>query len=469
MAIPTNHHALKKSGLQPLSAMNIAAAMAATAFLSLCVIGTVRNYSPVPISDDWNGYLAFNLDVLDGKLDAWWGVYGSHVPIIPRFIYWLDFHYFGARRIFMIVAALFAQAAATAMLIVYAREQIARQALFAVSSLLIMFSFAWTQFPNFWKGFVGDQYFLVLLFSLIAFYCLHRAKQRLRWFMGALCAGVAAAGTTAGGLLVLPVMAVMSIAIRLNARRTWVIVLVSAVSFALYFCIRKFLPADADYPIAGLRASRNPMQITLFALTYLGSPFYYVVSYWLAGVQHAISFLSGAKSLVVVETLDDYAASRTAGFVVATAAGGVLIAVAAWAAVDWFTRDRENTSRSALVALLGFLFLTAGAAAVGRGASGFTYAVQERYTTAALLAWQAIMLLCLARLDAAEMVRTLRILVVIVPVALLPAELRVLIKSDPMADVRLESLHMLQTGKSDDPVIASVLSRLKARGIDLLK
>ena len=143
--------------------------------------------------------------------------------------------------------------------------------------------------------------------------------------------------------------------------------------------------------------------------------------------------------------------------------------MAAWTAFDWFIRDRSNTWRAALLALLGFLFLTAGAAAVGRGASGFTYAVQERYTTAALLAWQAIMLLCLAPLDAAEIVRTLRVLVVIVPVALLPAELRVLIKSDPMADVRLESLRALQTGKSDDPVIASVLSRLKARGIDLLK
>ena len=301
MAILTSDHVLKKSGPQPLSVMNIAAAMAATAFLGLCVIGTIRNYSPVPVSDDWNGYLAFNLDVLDGKLDAWWGVYGSHVPIIPRLIYWLDFHYFGARRIFMIVAAMLAQAASTAMLIVYAREQIARQALFAVSSLLIILAFAWTQFPNFWKGFVGDQYFLVLLFSIIAFYCLHRATERLLWFTYALCAGVAAAGTTAGGLLVLPVMAVMSIAIRLNARRTWVIVLISALSFALYFCIRKFFPADADYPIAGLRASRNPMQITLFALTYLGSPFYYVVSYWLAGIQHAISFLSGAKSLLVAE------------------------------------------------------------------------------------------------------------------------------------------------------------------------
>src|SRR5262249_19001211 len=100
---------------------------------------------------------------------------------------------------------------------------------------------------------------------------------------------------------------------------------------------------------------------------------------------------------------------------------------------------------------------------------GIGYGVQERYTTPALLAWQSIMVLCLARLGISELVRTLRVLVVIIPVALLPAELRIFVKADPMAEVRLESLRALQTGKSGVPMIASVVSRLKARGIDLLK
>ena len=461
--------AIRKSTACHLSGLNLTAGTAAVGFVIFCLIGIIRNYSPVPIGGDWYGYIEFNLDVLDGKLDAWWAIHGSHVPIIPRLLYWLDFHYFGARRIFMIVAAVLAQAACTAMLIVYAREQIARQVVFAVSSLLIALAFAWTQFPNFLKGFVGDQYFLVLLFSNIAFYCLHRAKERLLWFAGALLAGIAAAGTTASGLFVLPVMAVMSIAIGLGLRRTALIVMVSAATFALYFSIKKFYPTDTDYPIAGLHAARNPIQIALFVLAYLGSPFHFVVSYWFAGVQHLVSFLTGAKPLVVTESLEDYAASRTVGLVAATVAGGILVALAAWHACDWLIRDRKNTGRAALLALLGFLLLTAGAAAIGRGISGFAYAAQERYTTPALLAWESMMLLCLARLDAAELARTLRVLVVVIPVALLPTELRVLIKADPMAGVRLESLRALQTGKSDNPLIAPCCPRSEARGIDLLK
>jgi hypothetical protein len=469
MATLTTEHALDRPARPYLAGINKVSGTVAATFVVLCLIGIMRNYSPVPIGGDWYGYLEFNLDVLDGKLDAWWAIHGSHVPIIPRLLYWLDFHCFGARRIFMIFAAMLAQAASCAMLIVYAREQIDRHALFSVSALLITLAFAWTQFPNFLKGFVGDQYFLILLFSIIAFYCLHRAKERLLWFTGALLAGIAAAGTTAGGLFVLPVMAVMSIAIGLGLRRTALIVMVSAASFALYFSIRKFYPTDTDYPIAGLNAARNPIQIALFVLTYLGSPLHFVVSYWFAGVQHLVSFLTGAKPLVVTESLEDYAASRTVGLVAATVAGGILVALAAWHACDWLIRDRKNTGRAALLALLGFLILNAGAAAIGRGISGFAYAAQERYTTPALLAWESMMLLCLARLDAAELARTLRVLVVVIPVALLPTELRVLIKADPMTGARLESLRALQTGKSDNALIAPLLPRLQAKGIDLLK
>jgi hypothetical protein len=460
----------EKSATRYLWRVDIAAGAVAAAFITFCLIGTVRNYSTVPISADWDGYLQFNLDVLDGKLDAWWGIYGSHVPIIPRLLYWLDFHYFGARRIFLIVAAMLAQTASTATLIVYAREQIGRHALFAVSGLLITLAFAWTQLPNFWKGYNGVVFFPQAFFSVAGFYCLHRAKEKSLWFAAAVLAGVAAAGTNANGLLVLPVMAGMSTAIGLNLRRTMMIVLISAALFSLYFWDREFLTSDTDNQIANMGIARDPIQITLFSLTYLGSPFHYVVSYWLAGLQHAIKFVSGERSFIVVETLDSYAASRMAGIVSAMAAGVILVGLSAWSALDWLRQERKDTSRAALLALLAFLFLSAGAAAIGRAAdTSFGYAVQERYTTPALLAWQSIMILLLSRLEPDKLLHTLRILVFMIPLALLPVELRVIVKADPMAEVRLESLRALQSGQSNNPLIAPLLPRLKARGIDLLR
>jgi hypothetical protein len=66
------------------------------------------------------------------------------------------------------------------------------------------------------------------------------------------------------------------------------------------------------------------MSIAAFILVYLGAPFYYVVAYWLAGLQHVAGVISGTKSAVVTETLLDYSAAHIAGVVVAGLAGAAL-------------------------------------------------------------------------------------------------------------------------------------------------
>jgi hypothetical protein len=63
---------------------------------------TISSPRDVPLLDDFAGYIEFNLDILDGRISAWWTMWDANLPIFARALYWLDFRLFGARFIFLI-------------------------------------------------------------------------------------------------------------------------------------------------------------------------------------------------------------------------------------------------------------------------------------------------------------------------------------------------------------------------------
>ena len=314
------------------------------------------------------------------------------------------------------------------------------------------------QAPSFYHGWVGAAEFLAILFPLLGFYCLHRAKENSLWFVAALFAGFASAGTVANGLLVLPIMTAMSALIGLGVRRTLFLAALSTVSFVLYFW--GFTYPDHPRP--------DPATAILFVLTYLGSPFYYVVYYWLGGLQHLVELVSGHGSLLVTNNYLDYPISRMSGIIVAAIAGGILTAAVAAVGLRWLRSERTDTCQAALLAFIGFIFATAVLASIGRGFYGFDYAVQERYTTGPLLAWQALAILLLSRLDKRKTLNVLAMLVVLIPIALLPDQMKAILKPDAQDQVgRDASLKALRTGWSNDEAVDRQVKRLKEMGIVL--
>lgn len=164
----------------------------------------------------------------------------------------------------------------------------------------------------------------------------------------------------------------------------------------------------------------------------------------------------------------DYPASRVAGIGAAVVAGGILTAAMATIGWRWFRSERTDTSKAALLAFVGFVFAGAALAAAGRGMYGFDYAVQERYAVGPLLAWQALAVFVFSRLDRERALRVLTVLVVAIPIALLPDQLKAVLKPDVQDQMAREvSLKALQTGQSDDPEVDQDVKRLKQKGIVL--
>jgi hypothetical protein len=182
----------------------------------------------------------------------------------------------------------------------------------------------------------------------------------------------------------------------------------------------------------------------------LGAPFYYVAYYWLAGLQHLVGFFSGHSSLIVTDNYLSYPLSRGAGLAAAIVAGGVLLVTTAAIAWRWVRSERADTCYAGLLAIISFIIAVTGLTALGRAHYGFDFALQERYTTGTLVAWQALMILIFARLNGRRLLQTLSVLSVFIPIALLPNQLKAVLKptiQDQM--LRAKYSEALKTGQSD--------------------
>ena len=439
--------------------LDVAAAIIAIAFIIFALIGIIRRYSPIPLLDDFPGYIEFNLDVLDGKVDAWWAMFDVNLPIVARVLYWLDFRFFGARFIFLIIANIAILLGVFAMIAIYAKRLVSREALPILLLLLLAMTFAWMQAPNLWHGFNGAAWFPKMLFALVGFYCLHLATKEARYFAIAASLGVLSVGTLANGLLVLPIMAALSAVVGLGARRVGLLAALFAVCAGLYSLVYLAHPVEMAVPL-----TLSPISIAAFTLVYLGAPFYYVVAYWFAGLQHVAGVISGTKSAVVTETLLEYSAAHMAGVVAAGLAGAALTAASIVMAIRW--RCKRDTCQAALFSFLAFIAGTAAMTAIGRAGFGIDTAPQARYMTASLLGWQAFAILLFAQLDRQHVRIALITMFVVVSIGFLPNELRTLIKSSQLEEAQRELfLKALQTGESDNPDVARVAKRLKAEGL----
>jgi hypothetical protein len=439
--------------------LDIAGVAIAAAFTLFALIGIFRRYSPIPLLDDFPGYIEFNLDVLEGKVSAWWAMWDVDVPIVGRVLYWLDFRFFSARFIFLIGGSIAILIGVFGVIALYAKHLVSREFLPVLLPLLLAMTFAWMQAPNLWHGFNGAQWFPNMLFPLAGFYCVHLATKEPRYFWFAALLGVFSVGTLANGLLVLPIMAALAAVIGLGAGRVVLLVGLFIVCAGLYFLNFQLHPAELSAPL-----TLGPISIAAFTLVYLGAPFYYVVAYWLAGLQHAAGVISGTKSAIVTETLLDYSAAHTAGVVAAGLAGAVFTVASLAMAIRW--QHKRDTCQTALFGFLAFIAGTAAMTAIGRAKFGIDYAPQARYMTASLLGWQAFAILLLAQLDRQHIRIALVAMFVVVSIGFLPDELRTLIKSSQLEEAQRELfLKALQTGESDNPDVARVAKRIKAEGL----
>lgn len=336
-------------------------------FVVLAIIGGIRNYSPVPFWDMWDGYLSFFQQVEAGNFSAWWAQHNEHRIFWSRVLFWMDLAWFDGRVWFLIAVNYVLVAASVVLFLLILQEKSHGKGQPGFAYFLGVFVcawlFSWVQSENLTWGF-QSQFFLAQLVTLAAFYSLCKASEYIagaharRWYVLACCLGLAALGTMANGVLALPLMVVLAVALRLPWSRVVVLFALAAVGCALYFY---------DYePVAGHGSltqalSEDPTGVIAYTLLYLGGPFYFF-------------FGKGDVGTYIGQAMGLFLVGSCAGFL--------------------FHALRAPESNKLNLALLAFLVFVGGTAfATSGGRLVFGIQTTSRYMTPALMAWAALLLL----------------------------------------------------------------------------
>lgn len=338
------------------------------AMLVLAIVGGVRGFTAVPFWDMWHGYLDFYFRVRDGQWSAWWALHNEHRILLARLLFWVDLSWFHGTVWFLIAMNYLLVLASCLTFRALMRDRappwVGSKPALLVALLVYGWLFSWVQKENLTWGF-QSQFFLAQWLPLLALYHLHRAtepdKAAHRHFVLACALGALSAVTMANGVLALPIMCAYAGVLRMGYRR---------LAMLLALCVACLWAYFTDYRPHDVRASplatalQQPVQLLQYVLLYLGSPFHHMLK---------LRTLTGGQLL-----------------------GLLLVVLAAAKAVQVLKQPRQHALEIALLAYLAYIAATALATGGGRLAmEGVQQATTSRYTTPALLAWAALLVLYL--------------------------------------------------------------------------
>ncbi len=359
--------------------MLLAFSCAAVLIVALAVLGGVRTFSPVPFWDMWDGYLDFYLKASQGDGSVWWAQHNEHRILWSRVLFWIDIKWFDGVGAFLIVMNyVLAGIAALVFYRVIAWSMpghAMRTVRGALSLFLLGWVFSWSQSENFTWGF-QSQFFLAQLLPLCALIVLYRSAEpqagRIT-FAWACVLGLASMGTMANGVIVLPLMVLCAALLRMGILRVLVLLALAAGGIFLYFHQYVSHSENGESLLAVLTA--HPAEIGRALLAYLGSPFFYLMRKSSHSVQIAIGF------------------------------GAVLLGTSVVWGVAAARRGKQAGLRLALLTYLLFIGGTALATAMGRLQFGPEQILSSRYSTPAIMAWAAFLVLLADSLKARLQIR----------------------------------------------------------------
>jgi hypothetical protein len=345
--------------LRRLRSLNTVFAWIALAFVALALTGALRSHSPVPHWDMWDGYLDFFTKIHTGRQEAWWAQHNEHRIVLSRLFFWVDLALFQGRGI-LLVTTNYVLTACTCVLFLHLLAQRVDRSERWLGGFIVAWLFLWIQRNNLTSGF-QVQFILAQLLPLCGFWSVHRAAQgRPQSFAWALAFGVLSIGTMANGVVALPLMTAQASLSGLDRQRCLILGLAAVMCSVLYF-IGYHTPEGHGSLTHAL--GTMPLQVMGFTLLYLGSPF--------------ATFAGGARF----------------GVLPGIAAGALLIACSVWMMLRFASGARKDTLGLALLTFLAYIIGTAFITAVGRIGLGMDNALASRYTTPALMAWVALLVL----------------------------------------------------------------------------
>lgn len=345
------------------SALLLAVAALSTLFFIVAVLyGTWLNYSPVPLSDSWEGVVGFYLNAIDNP-GVWWQQHNEHRILISKLFFWLDMRYLGGSNVALIALNVLLMLAICATFQAFGRRLLAQQCAetrLLLLATLLMLGLSWIQRQNITWEF-QNQFYWVYLLPLLASFAMARALEAgVGWLALSLACGAASAFSMVNGVFVLPILAILAIILFRSWRRVLPVALVAVACLGIFLLGYERTPGSAQGMVF-LR--EHPLTVVAYIFAYLGNPFFWIF-----------------------------------GRIEAAIAGGILaVALVAWLLSSG--KLRRSPYAWALFAYLAYIACTAVVTAFGRAHYSLELAASSRYTTPALSLWSALLLLVLARLD----------------------------------------------------------------------
>ena len=342
--------------------------LAALAFVGLAIIGGIRSYSPVPFWDMWDGYLGFFTKVISGDTSAWWSQHNEHRIVLTRVFFWMDLAFFAGQGWFLIVVNYLLVAIVCTLFWIIWIEIRSEKHLW-IGYFIIAWLFLWIQENNLVWGF-QSQFILAQLLPLSSLYFLHRAASadtnKNVNFCFALILGVLSLGSMANGILTLPLLTGYSLVARMGWKRTLLLAVLSVMALWLYF-----LNYNAPGGHGSLKQAllETPIDLMVYVLLYIGAPFYYLFG------------------------KEDF------GQVIAITAGSFMVVSCTVLALRIIPIAQRTTLPLALLVFILYIGGTALGTGGGRVIFGVDQALSSRYMTPALMAWVALLLLYLPKLE----------------------------------------------------------------------
>ncbi|MGF6204814.1 hypothetical protein [Pseudomonas frederiksbergensis] len=334
------------------------------------IMGGVNSFSPVPYWDMWAGYLYFFTKIATGDYSEWWAQHNEHRIVLSKLFFWMDIRWFGGLNYSLIIINYMLVSAACLTFIQLLKDTFKslpeKELLYFFVFIIVGWLFSWSQHDNLSWGF-QSQFFMAQLLPLCAFYFLYKMScaqnKSLIYFLLASLFGVLSVGTMANGILALPLMLVYGVFCRIGLRRNAVLFALMVVCISLYFYGYK---APAGHGSLVDAVTHNPLGVVHYIFVYVGSPFAFIIP-----VQDASSREN-----------------------IATLAGLFFIAVAAYYAY----LNIRATQKNYLHLCLLFFILYFGGTALGTAGGrlmlgGVEQALTSRYSTPALMAWAALLIM----------------------------------------------------------------------------
>jgi len=329
------------------------------------IIGGCKNYTAIPFWDMWDGTIEFLLKVRAGEYGVWWEQHNEHRILLARIIFWLDSKFFGDASVFSVFSNYCLFVVSGLVFYFYAKALSYKEQLSSDHFLTFVFIvFSWilllTKSDNFYLAF-QSQFILAQLLPLSAFYFLARYFQlgQTCCFVYAFCCAALAIGSMANGVLVFPLMFIYACLLSMDRKKSLVL-LVAAVVFPVVYFFNYHAPDGHGHLMAALLGS--PARFICYVLMYIGSPFHYLLG------------------------------KGNFGPVAAVLAGGVFISFTLLSLYLQWLKDERSAFVFALLFFIAYITGTAVGTAGGRLIFGVEQALESRYTTPAIMAWAALVL-----------------------------------------------------------------------------